>query len=81
MFPFQFDTSGKGAITKNSLGDALAACGAKVPGFKVRDICDGYTDDSINFDEFCKVCPIVIIFTITVVHIKSKVRKWLPIYL
>jgi len=51
----RFDTSGKGIITKNSLGDALAACGAKVPGFKVRDICDGYKEDGISFDEFCKV--------------------------
>jgi len=33
----------------------LAACGAKVPGFKVRDICDSYKDGAISFDEFCKV--------------------------
>jgi len=51
----QFDTSSKGSITTNSLGDALAACGAKVPGFKVRDICDSYKDGAISFDEFCKI--------------------------
>ncbi|KAL5266380.1 hypothetical protein ACHWQZ_G003715 [Mnemiopsis leidyi] len=51
----RFDTSSKGSITTNSLGDALAACGAKVPGFKVRDIQESYTEGVITFDDFCKI--------------------------
>ena len=51
----KFDPQGTGKISKNSLGDALSACGAKVPGFKLRDICDSYTTDGIDFDEFCKI--------------------------
>jgi len=51
----RFDTQSKGVISTNSLGDALAACGAKVPGFKVRDICDGYKDGTLTFDDFCKI--------------------------
>lgn len=51
----RFDTSNKGEITTNSLGDALSACGAKVPGFKIRDICDSYKGGTISFDEFCKI--------------------------
>ena len=61
LFSCQFDTSSKGTITTNSLGDALAACGAKVPGFKVRDICDTYKDGVISFDDFCKVSNVICI--------------------
>ena len=46
---------GEGRITTNSLGDALASCGAKVPGFKVRDICDSYKDGFISWEDFLKV--------------------------
>lgn len=51
----KFDVKGEGRITTNSLGDALASCGAKVPGFKVRDICDSYKDGFISWEDFLKV--------------------------
>lgn len=51
----RYDTGNKGCISKNDLGDALSACGVKVPGFKIRDISDSYKDGTISFEEFTKI--------------------------
>ena len=55
---FQFDKDGNGYINAKELGDAFAACGNTVPGYKLREIISQVDKDKngkVSFDEFIEI--------------------------
>jgi len=54
----EFDKDGNGYINAKELGDAFAACGNTVPGYKLREIISQVDKDKngkVSFDEFIEI--------------------------